>query len=58
MKKNALMIAVLGGALVAPAAALAACRTGGADAAPAPAPSDSLQTGIALFQREIGRAHV
>jgi tetratricopeptide (TPR) repeat protein len=49
MKKNALMIAVLGGALVAPAAALAACRTGGADAAPAT--SDSLQTGIALFQR-------
>ena len=51
MKKNALMIALLGGALAVPAAAGAACRTGGADAAPAPAPADSLQTGIALFQR-------
>jgi tetratricopeptide (TPR) repeat protein len=53
MKKNALMIALLGGALAVPAAAAAACRTGGAGAAPAPAPApaDSLQTGIALFQR-------
>lgn len=51
MKKNALMIALLGGALAVPAAAAAACRTGGAGAAPAPAPADSLQTGITLFQR-------
>ena len=51
MKTNALMLSVLVGALAAPAAAVAVCRTGGADPAPAPAPADSLQTGIALFQR-------
>jgi len=49
MKTNALMLSVLVGALAAPAAAVAVCRTGGAD--PAPAPADRLQTGIALFQR-------
>src|SRR5206468_10327352 len=51
MKSNALLIAVLGGALALPAAAVAACRTGNADRAPAQAPADSLQTGIALFQQ-------
>ncbi|HEY2942872.1 MAG TPA: tetratricopeptide repeat protein [Vicinamibacteria bacterium] len=53
MKKNALMIALLAGGLAGPPAALAACRTGSAESAPAlaPAPDDSLQTGIALFQQ-------
>ncbi|PYQ17173.1 MAG: hypothetical protein DMF80_01685 [Acidobacteria bacterium] len=51
MRKNALTIAVLAGALALPAAAVAACRTGGPDPAPVPVPGDSLQSGIALFQQ-------
>jgi len=51
MKKNSLAIVVLAGGLATPVAAVAAGRTGGADPAPASAPADSLQTGIALFQR-------
>ncbi len=51
MKNDVLLIAVLGGSLVLPAAAVAACRTGGADPAPAQGPADALQTGIALFQQ-------
>src|SRR2546427_6733097 len=51
MRKNTLAIVVLAGGLATPVAAVAAGRTGGADPAPASAPADSLQTGIALFQQ-------
>jgi tetratricopeptide (TPR) repeat protein len=47
--KNVLLIAGIGASLGLPAAAAAACRTGGASMAPAPV--DSLQSGIALFQQ-------
>jgi tetratricopeptide (TPR) repeat protein len=59
MKKNAFMLAVFAAALALPAGAVAACRTGGADLAPAlaPAVADKLESGIALFQKgEYARA--
>jgi tetratricopeptide (TPR) repeat protein len=49
--RDAVLVAALVGALAVPAAAVGACRTGGADPAPAQAPADSLQAGIALFQQ-------
>ena len=51
MKKNVLMMALLTGVLIAPAAAVAACRTASAAVVPVQAPADTLETGIALFRQ-------